>query len=288
VKTRHRALLSVLLSSFTVVSVVQAQTNQVVSGEVLAAPGIDPSRLIVEISPLGSSNQPPERVLVSPTGRFEARNLEAGSYQFRVYDERGTVLGSATQNAGPYYGSVEIRLKSNPNRTPQNIVSRAVSVQSLRSDPNGKAEREFQHALWDVRDKNWKGALKHFEKAVKADEAYTRASANWAALELQLGNNVHAEEIARKALKHDPKSPRLLHALGTSLMMQGKLTDETVTSLEAAGVEQPKTYLAAAQVEYRRGNLSKARKLANSYLKTGDKQFLDFAHKLTAIPENGQ
>jgi tetratricopeptide (TPR) repeat protein len=288
VKTRHCALLSVLLSSLTGTSIVRAQANQAISGEVIAPPGTDPSRLIVEISPLGNSNQPPQRVLVSPTGRFEARNLEAGAYQFRVQDEHGTLLGSTTQSAGQYYGSVEIRLKANPDRTPQALIPRAVSVKSLRSDPNGKAEREFEHALWDVRDKNWKGALKHFEKAVKADETYTRASANWAALELQLGNPQHAEVIARDALKHDPKSPRLLHALGTSLMLQGKLTDETVTALEAAGVDQPKTFLAAAQVEYRRGNWSKARKLANSYLKTGDTQYLDYANRLTAIPENGQ
>jgi tetratricopeptide (TPR) repeat protein len=288
VRTRHRALLGVLLSSFAVTSVVRAQANQTISGEVIVGPGTDASRLIVEIAPLGASNQPPEKVLVSPTGRFEARNLEAGAYQFRVYDQQGTFLGSTTQNAGQYSGTVEIRLRPNPNRATQTIVPRTISVKSLRSDPNAKAEREFEHALWDVRDKNWKGAQKHFEKAVKADETYTRASANWAALELQLGNIAHAEQIARNGLKHDPKSPRLLHALGTSLMMQDKLTDETVTSLEAAGVEQPKTYLAAAQVEYRRGHWSKARKLATSYLKTGDKQFVDFAKKLTAIPENGQ
>ena len=160
-----------------------------------------------------------------------------------------------------------------------------VSVKSLRADPNGKAARELEQALWDVKYKNWKSAVKHFEKSLKADEGYSRASANWAILEVQLGNAAKAETIARKALGHDPRNPRLKHVLAASLLAQGVLTDETVTSFASAGTESPQALLAAAHVEFQRGNWSSVRKYARAYLLSGDKEHRDFAERLKELPD---
>jgi tetratricopeptide (TPR) repeat protein len=168
------------------------------------------------------------------------------------------------------------------------IAPGTVSIKSLRADPNGKAARELEQALWDVRYKNWKGAVKHFEKSLKADEAYSRASANWAILEVQLGNAVKAEAIARKALRHDPKNLRLRHVLAASLVAQGVLTDETVTSFADAGAESPQALLAAAHVEFQRGNWSSVRKYAKAYLQSGDKEHRDFAERLKALPDTAK
>lgn len=168
------------------------------------------------------------------------------------------------------------------------VASGTVSVKSLRADPNGKAARELEQALWDVKYKNWKNAVKHFEKALKADEAYSRAAANWAILELQLGNAAKAESIARKALAHDPKNARLKHVLGASLFAQGVLTDETVTAFAAAGAESPDALLAAAHIEFQRGNWGSVREFARAYLTTGDKEHREFAERLRALPDTAK
>ncbi len=267
-----------------------AQTMTSISGEVVVSGGsVDPSRLTVEVVGMQSNmNQSPERVLVGPNGRFEARNLTAGSYQFRVYDDRGNLMGSAVQTAGQQYGNVEIRVNGAAAGSLGSNIGRAISVKNLRADPNGKAERELEQALWYVRDKNFKNAVKHFEKALRADEGYSRAAANWAALELQMGNAAKAEEIARKALQRDANNPRLQHALGASLVAQQIYSDETVNALAGAGKESPKTLLAAAQVEYKRGNWSKARRYAKAYLDTGDKEFKAFAEKVKELPDTSK
>ncbi len=163
-----------------------------------------------------------------------------------------------------------------------------VSVKSLRADPNGKAARELEQALWDVKYKNWKSAVKHFEKALKADESFSRASANWGILEIQLGNAAKAESIARRALAHDPKNLRLKHVLGASLFAQGVLTDETVTAFAAAGAESPQALLAAAHIEFQRGNWSSVRKFAKAYLTTGEKEHREFAERLRALPDTAK
>jgi len=260
-----------------------AQSN--ITGEVIAGTGVDLSRLYVEVVPLTQLHQSPERVMVGPNGRFEARNLTAGSYQFRVLDERGNLLGTATQNAGPHYGSIEIRLPSSGRSRNNPVNTGPISVSRLRQDPNGNADRELYLALWEVKQKNWKGAEKHFEKALRADEGHGRAAANFAALELQLGNSKRAEEIARKALVHDPANPRLRHALGASLAAQNIYTEETIEGFVAAAAETPKTFLAAAQIEFNRGNWVKARQYASSYLKTEDKEYRELAERITTLPD---
>ena len=45
------------------------------------------------------------------------------------------------------------------------VVARAVSLESLRANPDGKAEREFRYGLWEANTKSFKNAPKHFEKA---------------------------------------------------------------------------------------------------------------------------
>src|SRR5262249_54174674 len=140
--------------------------------------------------------------------------------------------------------------------------------------------------LWEFRHKNWKNAQKHFEKALKADERHARAAANWAALELQLGNPKRAEEIARRALNFEPDNVRLRHALAASLLAQNVISDEMIEGFAAAGAETPKTFLAAAQLEFKRGNWRKAKSYAKAYLDTGDKEFIVNAQEFIRLPDS--
>lgn len=151
----------------------------------------------------------------------------------------------------------------------------------------------MNNGLWYARDKHWDKARKHFEKALRLDAEHVRTLANWAAMEVQQGHMGEAEALARKGLALEPKNVRLLHALGVSLLSQGVLTEETSTALEAAGTEQPKLYLAAAQVAYRRGDAAKAQKLAESYLRSGEKEHVPAARAMAgkafrALPETAQ
>ena len=48
-----------------------------------------------------------------------------------------------------------------------------MSLESLRANPDGKAEREFRYGLWEANTKSFKNAPKHFEKALQIDERHT-------------------------------------------------------------------------------------------------------------------
>lgn len=234
-----------------------------------------------------ASGSPPERVLVQSGGRFEVRNLEAGTYNIRVLDERGSIVGGASAATGGMFGPVEIRVAGAPKQV---TGSGKISVSRLRADPDGKADREMSYGLWYARDRNWDKARKHFEKALRADAGHVRTLANWAALEMQQGHAVEAESIARRGLALEADNVRLLHALGVSLLSQGIFTDETARALEAAGSQQATLYLAAAELAVRRGDTGKARRMAEAYISSGEKAHLAAARSLAdrmarALPE---
>ena len=252
------------------------------AGVIQTRPGVDPSQFTVEIS--GSSGSLAEqRIGVARNGRFEARNLPRGSYTIRVVDERGATVGTSFVQAGAF-APVEIHVMAGIARTPAGP-ARAVSVQSLRADPDGKAEREFKYGLWEANTKDWKNAAKHFDKALRIDERYTAAAANWAAMEFLRGDHAQAEAVARRGLLHAPSNARLLHALGVSLIARGQITDEAVDALATAGREIPKLLLMAAETELKRGNPSQSRRLAEDYLKSGDTEFAAVATKLKMLAE---
>lgn len=264
-----------------------AQNNAFITGAVIVPEGHDAGRYSVEVVGMSSAGGPPEQVLVQSSGRFEVRNLESGTYTLRVLDERGAVVGGASASTGGMFGPVEIRVGGAPKAR---VGSGKISVSRLREDPDGKADREMNYGLWYARDKNWDKARKHFEKALRMDSGHVRTLANWAALEMQQGHATEAESLARKGLAMEPDNVRLLHALGVSLLSQGVLTDEAAHALEKAGKEQPKLYLAAAELAYRRGNAAKAHQLAQSYIRTGDTEHLQAARDIAgrtarALPE---
>ena len=240
------------------------------SGKIQARPGVDPAQFTVEVGD--------QRTGVGSNGRFEFHHLPNGTHNVRVLDERGTVVAVSTVQPGAF-APLELRVSAGIARV-ANAPAASVSVESLRLDPDGKAEVEFNYALWYANTKDWKGAAKHFDKALKIDERHTRAAANWAAMEVQLGNHAHAEEIARKGLKYAPSNGRLLHALGVSLLGQGKMSDEAVEALSNAGKEIPKVLLMAAQAEYLRGNWERTRELADAYLGSGEREFRAVAERL--------
>ncbi len=247
------------------------------SGVIQTRAGVDPSQFTIEVSS-GTGGMPDQRISVSSNGRFELHNLPQGYVNIRVVDERGTVVGTSGMQSGSF-APVEIRVSAGIARQAAGPPA-VVSVESLRADPDGKAEREFNYGLWYANTKDWKGAAKHFDKALKIDERHTRAAANWAAMEVQLGNHAHGEEIARRGLKYAPSNGRLLHALGMSLLGQKLLIDEAVEALSNAGKEIPKVLLMAAQAEYLRGNWNRTRQLADAYLSSGEREFLAVAEKL--------
>jgi hypothetical protein len=248
-------------------------------GVIQTRPGVDPSQFIIEVTE-GASGMPDQRFSVSPNGRFDLHNLSNGPHTVRVVDQRGHAVGFASIHAGSH-SPIEINVSAGVASASAAGPARAVSVESLRADPDGKAEREFRYALWEAKSKNWKAAAKHFDKALQWDERHTPAAANWAAMEVQRGEHVHAEEIARRGLKYAPSNARLLHALGMSLLGQGQLSDEAVAALTSAGKEIPKVLLMAAQAEYLRGNTRQTRELAMAYLEqSNDTEFRAVAERL--------
>jgi tetratricopeptide (TPR) repeat protein len=252
------------------------------SGEIQTRPGVDPSQFTVEVSVSGGGSMPEQRLSVAPNGRFELRNLPLGAYSIRVLDERGSTVGTSSFHSSAAT-PIEIRVQAGIAKQSVGPV-RAVSVESLRADPEGKAEREFRYALWDANTKDWKNAAKHFEKALRHDARHTGAAANWAAMEFIRGDHAQAETVARRGLQYSPKDGRLLHALGMSLLAQGRSTDEAIEALTNAGREIPKVLLMAAQAEYARGNWRQTRKLADAYLQSGDKEQDAVAARLKALP----
>jgi hypothetical protein len=248
------------------------------SGTIQTRPGVDPSQFTVEVEG--------HRFGVASNGRFDLTNLPRGASNLRVVDESGRVVAISTIHPESH-APVEVRVSAGFARTPAGPAA-TVSVASLRSDPDGKAEKEFRYALWEANAKDWKAAAKHFEKALKIDARHTRAAANWSAMEVQLGNYARAEEIARRGLRHEPSNGRLLHALGMSLLGQRQLTDEAVTALADAGREIPKVLLMAAQAEYVRGNWDRTQQLADAYLSSGEKEFREIAERLKTGVRSGQ
>jgi hypothetical protein len=275
--TRNSVMSVVSLYVCTCVCALAQATNFNASGVIHTKAGVDPSQFTVEVTS-DLSGVPDQRIHVGSDGRFDMNNLPRGMVHIRVVDERGSIVATSTLPSGSF-APVEIRVSAGFARGNAGPAT-AVSVESLKADPDGKAEREFRYALWDANDKDWKSAAKHFAKALKIDERHTRAAANWAAMELQLGNHAHAEEIARLGLKYAPSNCRLLHALGIALLGQKQLTDEAVGALSNAGKEIPKVLLMAAQAEYMRGNWDRTRQLADAYLNTGEKEFREVAERL--------
>lgn len=240
------------------------------TGVIQTRPGVDPSQFTIEVEG--------QRYGVGSNGRFDLHNLPRGASNLRVLDENGNVVGMSTIAPGGF-APIEVRVSAGMAREAAGPAA-SVSVESLRADPDGKAEKEFHYGLWEANTKDWKSAAKHFEKALKIDERHTRAAANWAAMEVQLGNHARAEEIARRGLKYAPSNGRLLHALGMSLLGQQQLTDEAVAALTDAGKEIPKVLLMAAQAEYVRGNWDRTRQLAEAYLSSGEREFREVAERL--------
>lgn len=111
------------------------------AGQIQTRSGVDPSQFTVEVSSSGTS-MPDQRIAVGSNGRFELPSLTNGSYNIRVVDERGSVVGVSIIQSGSF-APIEIRVTGGIARGSA-VIARAVSLESLRADPDGKAEREFR------------------------------------------------------------------------------------------------------------------------------------------------
>lgn len=258
------------VATLFVCSCVFAQNHFSGSGTIHTRQGVDPSQFTVEVDG--------QRFGVASNGRFDLSNLPRGASNIRVLDESGNVVAISTIQPDSH-APIDVRVAAGFAHTPTGPAA-TVSMESLRVDPDGKAEKEFQYGLWEANVKDYKAAAKHFDKALRIDARHSRAAANWSAMEIQLGNHARAEEIARRGLQYAPSNARLLHSLGMSLLGQRHLTDEAVNALANAGKEIPKVLLMAAQAEYVRGNWGRTRQLADAYLNSGEKEFREVAERL--------
>jgi tetratricopeptide (TPR) repeat protein len=165
-------------------------------------------------------------VLTDFAGHFELRSLPPGKYEINI-EEAGY---EPTQASAQLEGSpVKLVLKLKPSAPLQPGQGRfAVSVRDLKI--SGKARDEYKKGLESLGNKDWRGGLNHFTKAVKAFPEYYEAYYHLGLVETNLGHLDEAMQAFQKAV--DSSGGRYAwgnFGIGYLLYLEGKAREaETV------------------------------------------------------------
>ena len=234
---------------------VEAQ-NSLIRGELRGAPGAGDQFSVTLISGAG----PPETAYVGAGGSIQFHSIPQGTYQMEVRNMHGevvkqqmlTVVGPSMETIITLTSALRAPRAASPSD------GATVSLNRLRHDPDGKAEREFKIGSDLLLKKDLASARKHLVKALKADPDFADAHLELGTTAYRMGEIDTAKQEFEQALKLDPKLTIAWSNLA-SLLFHQKAHDEAEIAarhgLEAVPTDAKLHFVAGAS-QFAKGTLN--------------------------------
>jgi tetratricopeptide (TPR) repeat protein len=262
-----------------------AQQSFNISGELVADPPRDFNRFTVEVI-ASSSHSAAARAFVTTGGRFELRNLAAGTYRLQVLDSAGSVVIQETLVPSPLTANVRFTVPNNPGKS--TAITGVIGAAELNHKTSRKAVKEMLLAETYKNSGDHLKAIEHLKTAVEIDpksvEAHTNLGVeyartghyraareeftatmdlglrgsqqycNLAIAALGLNETETAESNVRSALALDSRSPQANYLMGKILAERPERSADAIRYLRLAAPEMPAVNFVLAQTYIRAGD----------------------------------
>jgi tetratricopeptide (TPR) repeat protein len=275
----------------------QSRTSATLDGEVETQRG-GGEGLVVVLSSVGDMDR---RADVSSGGSFEFFDIPAGQYQLTITTLQGAVLHSEYVSIHALTNRISLRLHEQEVQRP---ASGTVSAAKLRHKVPSTARKEFEKGMVAAHRNESAAAIGHLAKAADLDPGFMEAHNNLGiqhlkaqAIETAMGyfqkateldpgapepyvnlaltlirmeQYSEAETAARKAVRLAGDNALGRYYLGLALAQQQKNTSEALDNLQRACDRVPRARLAIAGLFEKRGDMERAKKELQAYLKAGN------------------